>query len=130
MACPERSGLAGADTETLRIPCNRVVARWRLTQAEVRSLLGLTRSACSEIVPGHLDAAAEWRADLIVRVDRALFAAFGDVAEVCAWVRSPSRALGSRTPLEAMANPTAFVACCRNLRSPPWPNLVHLAERS
>ena len=87
-----------------------VVSRWRLTQAEVRSILGVPEGHDGMgICPGLLDRRASRRMAAMVELDDALCDALG-IDRTVAWLRRPSRSLDGVTPIEAMVDPVVLRA--------------------
>lgn len=109
-----RADVASGDVAADRRAFMTIVARWRLTQAEVGRLLGIDHRAARGVVPGDLDEAAAERLRLVVAVDAALRGGPRRSSEA-EWLRAPSRAFDGTTPLVAMAdvaNLRALAAIC------------------
>lgn len=113
MSCEGDYEACASGVRDLRADFNLVVGRWRLTQAEIRAVLGLAKTATGMVEPGELGFEAIRRARLVVVVDRGLTALFGDPARISSWLRSPARPFEGRTPLEAMAELEVLVALSR-----------------
>lgn len=80
-----------------------LVARWRLTQGELGSLLSVPDApSAGRVLPDGLDASAETRMRLLLRLDRAI-AAMCDDADVGALLREPERH-GAPRPLDDLAD--------------------------
>lgn len=107
--------------------CN-VIAKWRLTQAEVRMVLALKTPSAGVVQPCDLGPDAVLRAELLVELDLGLQALLGDIDRVSAWLRMPARPFAGATPLEAMGDLDALIGMHRVARLRPLPR--HSAERT
>lgn len=92
--------------------CN-VIAKWRLTQAEVRMVLALKTPSAGVVQPCDLGPDALLRAELLVELDLGLQALLGDIDRVSAWLRTPARPFAGATPLAAMGDVDALIAMHR-----------------
>ena len=90
-----------------------VVARWLLTQAEVRALVA---GACGRdgVCPGEPDPAGLRRMSLVVALEAGLRGLLGRSA-AAEWVRRPAPGLGGVPPLQAMTDEPMLVALVRAL---------------
>lgn len=101
---------AGADFQM-------VVARWLLTQGELRTLLpGALRR--NEVVPGDPATDTARRMSLVVALEAGLSGMLGR-ARASDWLRRPAAAFGGRSPLDAMAEEAVLVALVRAVGGGP-----------
>jgi hypothetical protein len=108
-----------------------LVARWRLTQSEVRDLLGETscRQLEGRILPDVLSADAETRVRLLLRLDSAL-ERLAQGADVAAQLRSDRSGAGA-TPLAMLGSLPVLRSAvrsaereCRDDRPARWANKI------
>lgn len=82
-----------------------LVGRWRLTQGELRRLLGDRREWRGDrVLPGALDARGETAVRLLLRLDRALDGGLHVADDLADWIRMHVPGSGVPTPLDAMAD--------------------------
>lgn len=82
-----------------------LVGRWRLTQGELRRLLGDRPSWCGDrVLPGALDARGETTVRLLLRLERALDRGLSAAEDLADWIRMHVPGSGVPTPLDAMAD--------------------------
>ncbi len=82
-----------------------VVARWRLSQAELRSILGESAGPVEQgrVLPNVLDSNAEQRMRLLVRLDSALHGR-STVDDFAIRLRETGSLMDGPTPLEMLAD--------------------------
>lgn len=82
-----------------------LVADWRLTQGELRPLLGLEADwRLDHVIPDALGERAETAMRLLLRLDAGLGRVVGAGVQAADWLRTPDHALAGEMPVVALSN--------------------------
>lgn len=111
-AAPEQPHITEAEATAMARAVVNLFARWGLTDAEAREILGglaartFARWKAGEV--GRIDRDLATRLSLLMGIHKGLRYLFSDPARGYRWVKAPNAAFAGRTPVEIMAEGSIF----------------------